>query len=232
MARLSSQASISTRLLPRDLPAEHASYLSKNGRFKIQAKAWILLHSGQPIVECRMVLIEGSANTILNTWAFPFASSQLPVFAAELIAMAGLPRLTFMDIQVPGLDQPQRQKSRKLTDVIRSSYCDLVSDELPPSWAIDSSDGNYLFMRGAEADAFPRIQSAYLELLDAYLTITRACEASCHDRLCNQQATESLRDYQHHHMQHSPGRMFLGKVFGEQWTDDFLTHFLFTLPGA
>lgn len=231
-ARLLTHAQKNIRLIRRDLPAEHASHTSKNGRFKIQAKAWILLQQGQPTTEFRIVLIEGSANTILNTWAFPFSASHLPVFAAELIAMAGLPRLTFMDIQVPSLSEIQIQKTRERTREIRREFTDLVCEELPPAWAIDASGGDYLFRRSSDATTFPRIQNAYLALLDAYLAQTTEHTHIPRNQARDLQSRETLSAYQQHHMQHSPGRMFLGKVFGEYWTDDFLTNFLFTLPGA
>jgi hypothetical protein len=215
----------------RSLSAHHQAFRSKNDRFTVKAKAWILSRDAHACCEVRMVLIEGTANTIINTWAFPFAPNVQPVYAAELIAMAGLPRLTFMDIQVPSMAAAEASRVRLATQSIRQEFEDIHCTEEPPAWAIDATAGNYLFGRGAAKDAFPRIQRCYLELWDAYrdLLASASSHASGGESLVS--AQQALAAYQLHHMQHSPGQVFLGKVFGQAWTDDFLNNFLFTPPG-
>lgn len=215
----------------RSLAGHYQAFRSKNDRFTVRAKAWILSHARRECCEVRMVLIEGSANTIINTWAFPFAPNVQPVYAAELIAMAGQPRLTFMDIQVPSMAPAEASRVRLATHSIRREFEDIHCTEEPPAWAIDATAGNYLFGRGAAKDAFPRIQRCYLELWDAYrdLLASTSSHESGSDQVTS--AQQGLAAYQLHHMQHSPGQVFLGKVFGQAWTDDFLTNFLFTPPG-
>lgn len=109
--------------------------MSGNGKFKLWAHQWRLGVLGAHVGTCRMVLIQGSTNEIINTWVFPATPSQDPVFAAELIAMAGAPRLTFIDIQTPAM-QDECHAVRSQTLALREKFSKILSDETPPSWAI------------------------------------------------------------------------------------------------
>lgn len=227
LSRLSYGALISR---PLCLEEKYACRDSLNGRFRLTTRAWELTRGGSCVAEVRMVLIAGTTNEIINTWIFPHDAGCDPVFASELIAMANAPRLTFMDIQVPGLQDPFQGQVAACSEPVRQQFADLVIDELPPAWAIDATQGHFLFSRAGASQQFPRIQAGYLALLDRYLDLladARMCEMRANDRTSAQQI---LHRYQHHHLQHSPGGTFLAKVFGQDWTDDFLNSFLFTLP--
>ena len=91
---------VAVQLSPRD---EFQHYDSKNKRFHLSSWAWRLVSGGMPRCDVRVVYISGTKNTIINTWAFPYAPGLQPVFAAELIALGDTPKLTFMDIQGPCL---------------------------------------------------------------------------------------------------------------------------------
>ncbi len=215
---------------PLRLEAAHEGCDSLNGRFHLTTRAWELSRQGSCVAEVRMVLIAGTTNEIINTWIFPHDAGCDPVFASELIAMANAPRLTFMDIQVPGLQDVYQRQVAACGAPIRRQFPDLVIDELPPAWAIDATQGHFLFSRAASSQQFPRIQAGYLALLDSYLDLLAHApvrQTRAEDRSSAQQI---LLAYQRHHLHHSPGGTFLAKVFGQEWTHDFLNSFLFTLP--
>jgi len=178
-----------------------------------------------------MVFISGSKNNIINTWIFPYSPTQNPVFAAELIAMGGQPRLTFMDVQVPGMPADAHQEIAAATAQVRSRYGDLRIAEHPPEWAVEATAGQYLFGRQMPRGQFSRICHAYLDLLECYLDLIRPTSSRRSEVGNPQEPLAALRHYQLHHMHSSPGKVFLGKVFGDDWTESFLNEFLFCAPG-
>jgi hypothetical protein len=215
---------------PRALPPHLHEKDSRNGRFQLQGWAWLLGPDSSPPVEFRLVLIEGARTSIINAWGFPWHASRTPVFAAELIAVGGAPRLTFMDIQGPGLRDAVACRARRTAGEVRLQFPRLRIAEQPPSWAVEASFGEYLFARqGGESD-FPCISRAYRLLLAGYLRDLSANASAGCSQPTNEER-DRLRGYQLHHMESSPGKKFLGKVFGEEWTSTFLTQFLFSLPG-
>jgi hypothetical protein len=40
----------------------------------------------------------------------------------------------------------------------------------------------------------------------------------------------NLADFLEHHLTQTPGRLFLSRIFGEQWADDFLRGFMYKYP--
>jgi hypothetical protein len=200
---------------------------STNGKFQLWAKQIKLNEGVQHRLTCRMVLIQGQKNEILNTWIFPTAPENCPVFAAELIAMACMPRLSFIDIQSPAMTCGT-DKVRSLTHQLRARHAELVCDEEPPEWATDASEGGYVFSRALPSTAFDRIDTCYQDYLRCYLGEFFLGEpVSVSDVDGRSTAVRELSHYQIHHMEHSPGSVFLGKLFGDEWTNDFLRNFLF-----
>jgi hypothetical protein len=208
----------------------HCIKLSCNEKFKLWAHQWRLNILGTHVGTCRMVLIQGSTNEIINTWVFPAVPSHDPVFAAELIAMAGSPRLTFIDIQTPAI-QSDCHPIRNQTLALRKQFDSIRSDEIPPEWAIADSQGGYVFSRQLTADAFQAIQQCYKSYFLAYLGTLSSENTNREKQYENgdHKSLERLHAYQIHHRESSPGNVFLSKLFGVDWTKDFLEKFLFTL---
>jgi hypothetical protein len=40
----------------------------------------------------------------------------------------------------------------------------------------------------------------------------------------------NLEEFLEHHLTQTPGRLFLSRIFGEQWADDFLRGFMYKYP--
>lgn len=207
------------------------SYLSKNGRFTIRSWAWCVSHADQPRCDVRMVFISGAKNSILNTWVFPYDPTQVPVFAAELIAIGGQPRLTFMDIQVPAMPAQHHGRVASVAAQVRCKHPSLRIDEQPPHWAVEATAGEYLFARQLPVDQFETIRDAYRGLLSGYVDFVASSCSNADPNPKGSDAIAELHAYQIHHMRHSPGKLFLGKVFGAGWTESFLNEFLFCAPG-
>jgi hypothetical protein len=203
---------------------------SLNAKFTLWAHQWRIEAHDEHLATCRMVMIQGAQNEIINTWIFPTSPATRPVFAAELIALSGAPRLTFIDIQTPGMlagcDLVQAATQR-----LRADFQTIASDDTPPEWAIADSPGGYVFSRNLNADAFETIQACYRAFVECYLRefVDRVAHVSGGEHPDRELSSLSQLDaYQQHHLSSSPGSVFLGKLFGAAWTDRFLQQFLFT----
>ena len=210
---------------------------SKNGKFTLSAEAWSFVSTDSnglthSIATLRMVYIRGQKTEIINTWIFPKRPDLLPVYAAELISVGGVTRVAFVDIQTPVMTGDNVEEVTHLTSPLASRFACLPCNEEAPEWATSASPGNFTYSRQADANWTSTIQECYLAYLDAYLkayaTGTTAKQAARLLEDCR--VNEELQAYQKHHMESSPGKKFLGNLFGVEWTDSFLTDFLFAKP--
>jgi hypothetical protein len=142
---------------------------SLNGRFHLWAHQWSFA-TDQAIATARMVLIQGQRTEIINTWVFPIYPSILPVFAAELISMGGQQKLSFIDIQNPGMVGGHDRIVQE-TEPLISRFQHLRIEETPPAWAISDTLGNYIFRREGEASQFPEVADAYMSYLNTYIEV-------------------------------------------------------------
>ena len=221
---------------PVELSTLHRNKFSLNGRFKLWGHQWSIRREGVAIGTARMVLIQGQKNEIINTWVFPKLPSLLPVFAAELIAMGGQQRLSFIDIQGPGMMSDRDTVLQYLSPVFQL-HRQLRIDEAPPEWAVSDTLGHFIFRRTGSSSQFPEIASCYRNYL--LVCLQKIWPRTLDDSASGCAATTNivvdsqlpvLRRYQLHHLHSSPGNAFLSKLFGDQWTHDFLHNFLFSEP--
>lgn len=209
-----------------------ATKRSLNEKFTLEATSYTLSVQSIPIAIVRSVYICGAKNEILNSWIFPIRSRWMPIYAAELIGVGGVNRVAFVDLQVPGTDQAIAADTELLTEALAIRYSSLPCDEPPPQWAIDASQGNFVYARSADSSWTSAIQDCYLSYLDAYLQTfvneDTASKASRSMEESDREALHLLHNYQRHHMENSPGKKFLGNLFGSDWTHEFMTQFLFS----
>ena len=172
--------------------------------------------------------IDGAKSNIINTWIFPADARWLPVFAAELIGVGDAVRVAFVDVQVPVSGARTEHLEQQLESVARA-FDSLPCDEEAPDWATDASLGHFTYARQVPDQQLSSIRACYLDYLNLYLNYVCCAEVqSKAGSIAAARAT--LHAYQLHHMQHSPGKKFLGNLFGVDWTERFMLDFLFTLP--
>ena len=209
---------------------EYCARTSTNGKFELTGEAWQIQSSGKPIAELRLVKIDGAKSNIINAWIFPAQPTHAPVFAAELIGVNDVTRVAFIDIQTPAADPLIRQRVQHKTKPIAERFAMLPCDEAAPTWATCDSAGYFTYSRGAGQAETERISECYFGYLDCYLN---ECLGDARAKLpkavdtVHEQAVARLAAYQLHHMEHSPGKKFLGNLFGHEWTHEFMTNFLF-----
>ena len=215
------------------IPPEFIKRESLHGKIELSASQWAIQVSSKTIASLRMVYIQGPKNQIINTWIFPNRPKQMPVFAAELIAVGDEVRVAFVDLQVPVIGSSAVLEDTSLmTSGIAARFSGLPCNEAPPVWAIESSQGNYTYARNVPISSFSKVEECYRAYLDTYLGafVNKKVGVVLSDLNRDEHAIDELHHYQHHHMQSSPGNKFLSKLFGPDWTESFMREFLFAKP--
>ena len=215
------------------IPTEFRNRESLHGKIVLTASQWAIQVSSKQIASLRMVYIQGPKNQIINTWIFPNRPKQMPVFAAELIAVGDEVRVAFVDIQVPVIDSSSVLEDTSLmTSGPAARFSGLPCDEVPPVWAIESSQGNYTYARNVPISSFTKVEECYRAYLDTYLGAfaKKNANGALSKSKRDEDAIDELHRYQHHHMESSPGNKFLSKLFGPDWTESFMREFLFAKP--
>lgn len=212
-------------LTPEPLPAMFASATAASGRTHLAACRWRIGPPAGPLADGRLVRIQGVSSEIVNTMIFPAAPEEVPVFAAELLVFGGCPRLVFIDLQVPGLATERCAQVAALTRELTQRYAHLPGREQPPTWAIDYSTGGYFFARPDRRSATDELLELYAEYLQAWRDVAASARPQAGPAAFA--AARALREYKQRHLEHSPGRDFLAKVFGADWAYRFLHGFLY-----
>ncbi|MCC6508742.1 MAG: hypothetical protein IT423_06525 [Pirellulaceae bacterium] len=217
------------------VPAVYAQRESINKKFQLVAQEWSLMMDDQCLGQLRSVKIDSEKSNIINVWIFPNRPQCKPVFAAELIGVGETVRVAFIDIQTPVLapvlDVAIAEEVATMTKLLAARFTNLPCDEPAPDWAIGASAGGFTYARAVPPQFLPQVSQCYLAYLDTYFNgflFDSSLQYSYPSRY--QPALETLHQYQLHHMEHSPGKKFLGNLFGASWTQQFMQEFLFAMP--
>lgn len=210
------------------VPKDFAQRQSNNGKFRLIAEA-SQLSIGTFRAQLRLVKIDGAKSNIINAWIFPNNPCHYPVFAAELIGVGDAVRVAFLDIQAPLATAGSSRLKDQLKQVALA-YAHLPCDEAAPDWATEASLGHYTYARNVPVSQLNDLGACYLEYLDLFIKYSGSHRPGIQPAENQDRALERLHAYQMHHMQHSPGKKFLGNLFGMDWTERFMLDFLFTKP--
>jgi hypothetical protein len=227
----------------RPIASDLAESSGLTGKLSLRAACWGIgngefhngecrsgeFHNGERrIGECRIVRIEGPNAEIVNTMIFPDRPESLPVFAAELLVFGGVPRLAFVDLQVPGMAGGRRDEVAARTRGQAVGFAHLPCDQTAPDWAVHWSTGGYVFTRPNDTAFAGDLLLLYGRYLDLWVDLAAdACGRSGGDGRPDPAAAAELEHYKRSHVRHSPGTAFLTKLFGAEWTGRFLNGFLY-----
>lgn len=169
------------------------------------------------IGQLRVTLIEGGKAQIFNAMVFPNSVERLPVFASEIVVFGGKVRVAVIDLQPLCNFIRMRYWMTEQISPLRALYSDLPQEEKMPEWCLSHFTPHSIFTRSNEEHSISRILEAYIEYLDLFVELalgTWSAKPALDCRL--------LREYKDHHITHTPGLPFLGKMFGEDWTHRYL----------
>lgn len=226
-------------LRPAVLPAEWAAAEARGGRFLLRAFAWRKEAGLQGAVEGRAAAVRGPNCEIITCLIFPERNDRQPVFATELVAQGGVPRVAFLDLQTPGLEEGRRVQVAEAAREALETFPEAERDEAP-DWARRDGSGFHLFSRGSGGVAgLPRWQEAFSAYLRGWRRIWSLDDPSpqdpsrggafggCDGESSTAASRDAAKNYKAGHVSHSPGTPFLRTVFGAAWTDRFLEEFLY-----
>lgn len=167
--------------------------------------------------DIRSTYITSPRAEIFNLMIFPDNLEHLPVFAAEFVLFSGKLRVGVVDLQ-PLCNSIWRRHviTRQLKNHHRR-FTDLPDGGPLPEWAISHFSPGAIHARDTSDVSVPRLIHAYYDYLHLFRRI-----AQTYPPLPNRYSEQMLREYKAHHVAHSPGNVYLSRIFGEEWTRDFM----------
>lgn len=186
--------------------------------------SWIRsLHAEHPEgASARCAIIGGSKVEIMNLMIFPKQSSKAPIFASEIIHFGSKVHVAVIDHQTPdgaGLLWPQIGELLKPYHTLHASK--LSSGGELPEWARHHFTPWCIYTRPTKASETTEVCSAFCTYLDLWLKQWLPQLDSLDENL------SLMNDYLHHHVVNTPGRIFLSKAFGADWTERYLNEFMY-----
>lgn len=217
------QSTPALRVQWNDMNAVHTERWCRKRETRLSASHWSLRHLGVEVADCRFVRIAGPKIDVVNAMFYPCFPTQSPIFAAEIISFGGRARIAFIDLQLPTATAQSDSTVQRLTR-LRDQASGLTTPA--PEWATCHSSGAYYYHRGdGSRDLHDTLQTIYFGYLAEWIRSLQ--EQSTKNAVPQREALENLNLYKEHHVAHTPGSQFLGNVFGQSWTEDFLMNFLY-----
>ncbi|MDF1664334.1 MAG: hypothetical protein P1V97_21390 [Planctomycetota bacterium] len=209
------------KLLERPMESQFQSRVSEQSQVELRSYNWSLMRDSLTMSDCRFVRISGPKIDVVNAMFFPSFPSATPIFAAELISFGGKARIAFVDLQWPCGVGAQSKATKNALQEIRQQA--LVHNESAPEWATSYSSGAFYYHRGdGQLDLTDTFQSVYVSVLEVWKGLMKSISPAEPNS-----GAEALDEYKRHHSAHTPGGQFLGNVFGEEWSHNFLNNFLY-----
>ncbi len=171
--------------------------------------------------DLRVVHITAPKIQIFNAFFFPSPRYALPIYAVEFVLLGKKPVAAVIDcVDVHG----ENVLGRQWLYAAHRQYPALQNADDPPAWYLDCRSGGDFFLRPDHHQLLQMIE-IHRQLWQQLQTALIA-PPHCPCPAAHQQA---LQRYQCHHRDHSPGLPLLQRSFGESWTTQFLTDYLFKL---
>lgn len=163
----------------------------------------------------RFTGIEGRGTTIFSLMIFPHDPASSPVFASEFVRFGKFLRAAVVDWQplVAGA---------QFAAADQYAPAELRATEELPAWCRAHFTPHAVFRLGAPAEQLPALNRAFVQALRLYV------RASTRVRTARPKEEPSeLAAYKEHHVEHTPGRPYLARMFGEAWTERFLAEAMY-----
>ncbi len=171
----------------------------------------------------------GDALQVLNFVIFPQPTYDLPFFGADLVTLPG-GHLIALDMQPLFQNEDyQKQYSEPILPIFKAYQQDLPWGGDFPVEAKPFFSPAFLWTRTKETELVQtRVFEAFKEYLQAYLDLVEQAEPITD----SQQLAEILqaqRRYINYRAQKDPARGMFTRLYGEEWTEEYIHGFLFDL---
>ena len=207
---------------PTKLPDEFAHQQRKEK----QGLLTLANHFGEVtnLGDFRGVLIQSSKINIVTMFFFPSACIELPVFAMEFVVLSQRPIIAVIDAKCLLDDMHNRATVKEILSQIHRSHPLIKQAQDMPNWYIECRSGDDFFIRPT-LEELPQLSNIHLSVWQKIVDLFHKPR-----RLSAQQTQQheiALKQYKEHHRINSPGLPLLKRSFGEQWTNSYLTQYLF-----
>lgn len=176
------------------------------------------------IGDLRAVHLHGARAEIVNVFVFPPPERAAPTFALEFVRFGDRIVVAVIDLPwlIPGGTPAGWQARWRAT---WSDFPELLPASDAPAWFEDCRSGADLFTRPTGPTAAHALDLAAATAWQGWIeAVTAAEQLPPSGVLAHRTAQQGYRD---HHRAHSPGRPFLDRTFGHDWSEAFLRDCLF-----
>jgi Ferredoxin-dependent bilin reductase len=163
---------------------------------------------------------------IIAVFFFPEYAYQLPVYSMEFVLLGQKPIIALMDTAC--LIQPMMISTvvNDLMDAAHTDYPEFSQGEALPQWFDECRSGHEFFIRPREISEFSALGEIHLSLIGQLTKLFQNADGL--DKKTAALHKTHLENYKHHHKINSPGTRLMNRSFGEEWTNEYLTAYLFS----
>lgn len=170
----------------------------------------------------RYALIRGRQVEVFNLMVFPADPDGCPLFVAEVVHFGDKVRVVLIDHQAADPQCALQKTAGSLLDsVLREFSGFLTTGKDMPEWSMEHASTGCLFAHPASPDETAVVEKAFAAYWNFWLD---RWQDTVGIQVRNQQ---SVREYCCDHLKNYPGRPFLANIFGAEWTEQFLSKFLY-----
>ncbi|TAG28025.1 MAG: hypothetical protein EAZ37_03200 [Burkholderiales bacterium] len=166
--------------------------------------------------QVRLMTLHGAKVSVESLFLLPNTSYDWPTLAAETVVLGNTLQVAVLDVVAPP------------TISTRAWQCALnrtrpFHDKELPGWFESCASGHEIFLRKPHELAM----TAYWQSVT--MCINEWASKSALNSLANREQTQDhhvwLEAYMEHHRDNSPGLPLLSRLFGENWTREFMQNF-------
>jgi len=172
----------------------------------------------------------GNSLQVLNFVIFPELNYDLPFFGADLVTLPG-GHLIAIDMQ-PLFSQNEAYQAKYSKPIM--SMFDEYQKDLPwggdfPEEAQQYFSPAFLWTRPSETEVVEKkVFAAFSDYLDAYINFVGQAEKIT-DRQQLSAILQAQKSYANYRAEKDPARGMLTRLYGEEWTEEYIHGFLFDL---
>lgn len=175
--------------------------------------------------ELRSAVIVSEKIEIATFMFFPQPECAAPLYACEFVILAQRPIIAVIDAKCLLKLHPQKDRIRELLQNGAKNLDDCNDPETMPPWYLEARSGNDIFRRAPTPEQMARLLDIHLQLWEQFVPLLGECGS--HDAEQTSEHQKALRHYKHQHRINSPAAPLLERSFGSEWTEKYLSDYLF-----
>ena len=162
---------------------------------------------------------------IIAVFFFPEYCCQLPVYSMEFVMLGQKPIIALMDTVCLVEPMPISKATKSFMAKAHADYSEFNKLEELPQWFKECRSGDEFFYRPLDAKEFLRLGEIHLSLIKNLTKLFQAVKPF--DEVHGNSHKVLLESYKKHHKINSPGIRLMNRSFGEDWTHEYLSAYLF-----